>query len=224
MTAAHVGEKVCHPVVVVKVNAVKRSALLDTGATGTHISALLVDLMKVKPARTLTSGIKTIMGLVTKRIETCDMKISDTQGRFMLPVCATKIEERELLSLENPNYPEMLKRYSHLKGVQMEETDANKILPIHHVTLMSTQKSRWLIINMWEKLAGEPIAEQTKFGWTIMSSGAEVDIGNMFLTETSVAEYEELCRLDFLGLEDTPIGDHRVVHQLGNFKRLVRRV
>ena len=43
MTAAHVGEKVCHPVVVVKVNAVKRSALLDTGATGTHISALLVD-------------------------------------------------------------------------------------------------------------------------------------------------------------------------------------
>ena len=215
MTAAHVREKVCYPVVVVKVNGVKHSALLDTGATGTYISALLVDLLKVKPARTLTRGIKTIMGLVTKRIETCDMKISDTQGRFMLPVCATKIEERELLPLENPNYPEMLKRYSHLKGIQMEETDANKILPIH-VTLMSTQKSRWLVINVWEKLAGEPIAEQTRFGWAIMYSGAEVDIGNMFLTQTSVAEYEELRRLDVLGLEYTPIGDHRVVHQFGN--------
>ena len=29
MTAAHVGEKVCHPVVVVKVNGVKYPALLD---------------------------------------------------------------------------------------------------------------------------------------------------------------------------------------------------
>ena len=35
MTAAHVGEKVCHPDVVVKVNGVKCRALLDTGATGT---------------------------------------------------------------------------------------------------------------------------------------------------------------------------------------------
>ena len=93
MTAAHVGEKVCHPVVVVKVNGVKCRALLDTGATGTYISALLVDLLKVKPARTLTRGIKTIMGLVTKRIETYDVKISDAQGRFTLPVCATKIEQ-----------------------------------------------------------------------------------------------------------------------------------
>ena len=92
---------------------------------------MLVDLLKAKPARTLTRGIKTIIGLVTKRIETYDVNNGDTQGRFTLPVCATKIEQRELLSLENPNYPEMLKRYSHLKGVQMEETDTKKILPIH---------------------------------------------------------------------------------------------
>ena len=46
-----------------------------------------------------------------------------------------------------------------------------------------------------------------------MSSGAEVDIENLFLTQTSVADYEELCRLDVLGFEDTPIGDQRVVHQ-----------
>ena len=34
------------------------------------ISAFLVNLLKVKPSRTLTRGIKTIMGLVTKRVET----------------------------------------------------------------------------------------------------------------------------------------------------------
>ena len=108
MTAAHVGEKVCHPVVIIKVNGVKCRALLDTGATGSYISAFLVNLLKVKPSRTLTRGIKTIMGLVTKRVETYDVKICDTLEKCVLPVCVTKIEQRELLTLENPNYPEML--------------------------------------------------------------------------------------------------------------------
>ena len=54
MTAALVGEKLCHPVVVFKVNGVKCRALLDNGATGSYISALLVDLLNVKPARILT--------------------------------------------------------------------------------------------------------------------------------------------------------------------------
>ena len=70
MTAAHVGEKVCHPVVIIKVNGVKCHALLDTGATGSYISAFLVNLLKVKPSRTLTRGIKIITGLITKRVET----------------------------------------------------------------------------------------------------------------------------------------------------------
>ena len=131
MTAAHMGEKVCHPVVIIKVNGVKCRALLDTGATGSYISAFLVNLLKVKPSRTLTRGIKTIIGLVTKRVETYYVKICDTLEKCVLPVCVTKIEQRELLTLENPDYPEMLGRYPHLKGVRMEETDTKELLPIH---------------------------------------------------------------------------------------------
>ena len=118
MTAAHVGEKVCDPVVIIKVNRVKCRALLDTGATGSYISAFLVSLLKVKPSRTLTR-IKAIMGLVTKRVETYDARICDTLEKCALPVCVTKIEQRELLTLENPNYPEMLGRYPHLKFATM---------------------------------------------------------------------------------------------------------
>ena len=44
-----------------------------------------------------------------------------------------------------------------------------------------------------------------------MFSSAEVDIEIMFLTRTPVAEYEELCRLEILRLEDTHIGDQIVV-------------
>ena len=46
-----------------------------------------------------------------------------------------------------------------------------------------------------------------------MSSGAEVDSQNMLLTQTSIGDYEELCRMDVLGLQETRIGDQDVVHQ-----------
>ena len=70
MNAAHVGQKVCHPVVIIKVNGVICCALLDPGVTGSYISAFLLNLLKVKPPRTLTRGFKTIMGLVIKHVET----------------------------------------------------------------------------------------------------------------------------------------------------------
>ena len=52
-------------------------------------------------------------------------------------------------------------------------------------------------------LPGEPVAEKTTLGWTIMSHGRETDSSKMLLTQTSTVDYEELCRLDVLGLEDT---------------------
>jgi len=200
MTAAHVGEKVCHPVVIIKVNGVKCRALLDTGATGLYISAFLVNFLKVKPSRTLTCGIKTIM--VTKRVETYDVKICDTLEKRVLPVCVTKIEQRELLTLENLNYPEMLGRYPHLKGVRMEETHTKELLPIH-VILGANEYTKIKMAGYQRAGAvGELIAKQTRFGWTIMSSGAEVDSQNMFLTQTLIGDYEELWRMDVLGLQD----------------------
>ena len=37
-------------------------------------------------------------------------------------------------------------------------------------------------------------------------NGGESDFTNMFLTQTSAADYEALCRLDVLGLKDYPVG------------------
>ena len=35
---------------------------------------------------------------------------------------------------------------------------------------------------------GKPIAEPTRFGWTLMSSGSEPDLTKMFLTRTSTLD------------------------------------
>ena len=65
---------------------------------------------------------------------------------------------------------------------------------------------------------GEPVAEYTQLGWTIMSPGQVNDVTSMYLTRnTSIShDYDRLCRLDVLGIEDAPEGDQTSVYK--NFK------
>ena len=68
---------------------------------------------------------------------------------------------------------------------------------------------------------GEPVAEETKLGWMILSPGEEVDTDNMLLTQTSHADYEQLCRLDVLGLADKAKEDQSEVYS--EFKEQLHR-
>jgi hypothetical protein len=55
-----------------------------------------------------------------------------------------------------------------------------------------------------------------------MSPGKEsCDVTNMLLTQTFQADYQELCRLDVLGLKDTPTNDQHSVFD--EFKEQVTR-
>ena len=65
------------------------------------------------------------------------------------------------------------------------------------------------------------MAEKTKLGWFIMSPGSEFDHNTMLLTQTSQSDYEDLCRLDILGLADTPEHDQSFVH--AEFKEQLQR-
>ena len=59
---------------------------------------------------------------------------------------------------------------------------------------------------------GEPKGEKTKHGWTIMSPGKEVDLSPMFFTQTSHVAYDNLYKLDVLGLADSSTGDQAEVY------------
>lgn len=59
---------------------------------------------------------------------------------------------------------------------------------------------------------GQPVAELTKLGQLILSPGEELDTTPMLLTQTSHLDYEELCRLDVLGLVDSPQHDQSQVY------------
>ena len=208
------GEGVCLSVVIVKVNNIMCRALLDTGSSSSYISSYLVELRKIKPAETVPRSLKTIVGLVTNNnVEIYDVDISDTNNKTVLPVSVTKIDRREILTAENPNYPEVLAKYPHLKGVHIQETATKKELPIH--IILGAGEYTKIKMAGYQRVGkvGEPVAEQAKFGWTIMNSGGESGQGNIFLAQAVSSDYEQLCRLDVLGLQDTVSGDQSVVHE-----------
>ena len=186
--------------------------MLDTGATVSYASGYILDRLKLVPTNTLTRRIQTIVGIVTKRIETYDLQVSDTKGKCTMPVCATRVDRGELLSVDNPNYAEMISKYPHLKGVYMEDTDTKSHLPVHIILGASEYAKIKIRKSQRTGAMGQPVAEYTRFWWTIMTSGGEANLDNMFLTQTAMTDYEELCRMDVLGLEDKPSGDQSVVH------------
>ena len=59
----------------------------------------------------------------------------------------------------------------------------------------------------------ESIAELTTLGWTVMSAGSESNLSNVYATRMSSADYQELCSLDVLGLEDRQEGDQQVIYE-----------
>ena len=61
-----------------------------------------------------------------------EVRMQSLSGEFDLDVNVTKIEKRELLSLENPRYKDVVEKHAHLRGVRMDDDyDEKEQLPIH---------------------------------------------------------------------------------------------
>ena len=114
--------------------------------------------------------------------------------------------------IANPNYQTLVDSYGHLEGVNMEDNDTKPLLPVHLILGASAYAAIKTAEPPRVGLPGEPVAEKTRFGWTMMSPGKEFDHSKMLLTQTSQSDYEDLCRLDVLGLEDKPEHDQYAVH------------
>ena len=77
--------------------------------------------------------------------------------KFEAELC--KVERRLLLKLPNPHYVDLIKRYHHLRGITMDDSDQKKELPVH-VILGAPDYSR--IKKMTKpriSQPGEPVAE-----------------------------------------------------------------
>ena len=211
MTASGSNEGIL-PIIPMKVDGITCRALIDTGAGSSYTSGKLIDLFKKKPCETKTRRVDMLVSSQVAKLEVYDTLVESLDGDFSTSVKLTKVHKGELLTVDNPHYQQLIDSYSHLRGVKIEDLDSKEQLPVHMV-LGSGEYAR---IKTETKphisRDGEPIAEKTKLGWFIMPPGQEFDHNRMMLTQTSQTDYEELCRLDVLGLADSSEHDQLAVY------------
>ena len=214
MLVANGDSSVIYPVVVVEVNGIRCRALLDTGAGSSYASAALLDRIKTRPVRKEVRRIKMMMQTTRQVIEVHDqVNVMSISGKFNLKAEVTKVNRGVLLNLDNPKYPDLIKQYDHLDGMNMNDTDTKQELPVH--LILGTGEYTRIRSKTTPKIGKsvEPVAELTQLGWTIMSPGTEAELTKMLLTQTTPSDYENLCRLDILGLNDSPTGEQNIVYQ-----------
>ena len=204
--------EVVYPVVLVKVNGIKTRALLDTGAGSSYASAQLINALHIKPAEIQTQRIEMMLGSMTTKVEMHGVNVASISGDFSMGVTVSKVDKPELMTLENPKYEELMEKYTHLSGVHMDDNDTKPQLPIHLV-LGASEYAR-VKTNTSPKIAspGQPVAEKTTLGWTIMSPGREHEASTTFLTQSTSVDFQQLSRLDILGLADSSANDQDVVY------------
>ena len=147
-----------------------------------------------------------------QKVRSYTVKVASVDGKFEMTTKVSKVDKGVFLTVTNPHYEELISKYPHLEGVVMEDNDKKSELPIHLI-LGASEYSR--IKTETKPRIGkpsEPIAELTTFGWAMMSSGKETGLSNVYLTKSSAADYEQLCNLDVLGLDDSPESDQGSVY------------
>ena len=195
-------KQVIHPTVIVKVNGIKCRALLDTGAGSAYASATIIDKINKRPVRTEYRNIEMMMHTTTKHVKIYQVEVSDVEGNHSINVEVSKVDKSVLISIPNPNYQSLCMEYDHLKDITINDIDTKNLLPVH-IVLGASEYAR-IKTKTAQKLGqpGEPVAEKTKFGWTIISPGQDFGISNLCLARSSATDYDNLCKLDVLGLED----------------------
>lgn len=213
--------EVVYPIILVEIDGIKTHALLDTGAGSSYASTTLISLLNKGPKETVTKRIDMMLGSSTTNVEIYPATLAAVNGKFDMNIELTKVHKPQLLTLDNPNYENLLSKYSHLKGVKIEDNDTRPQIPIHVVLGASEYATVKTSTAQRVGKPGQPVAEKTLLGWTLMSPGRE-DVGSpVLLTQSALTDYEQLCALDVLGLADTHENDQQAVYE--EFKEQLER-
>jgi hypothetical protein len=129
------------------------------------------------------------------------------------------LDKPVITTLSNPKIGELKKQFPHLRGLCFDNEDDREQHPIHLIlgvgdlSRIKTSTCRVGDVN-------QPVAEKTTFGWTVMGPGKNESHISYF-AKTLQEDYEKLCNLDVLGLQDHPMGDQNMVHE--EFKESLQR-
>ena len=214
-----IGEVATYPTVIVKVNGMKCRALLDSGSGSNYISASLAKALMKKPKRTEQRKIEMLMSSTNTKVDIYDLDLHSLNTRFSTTCEVSKVQKDVLLMIPNPNYKMMQETFHHLRGINFNDEIDKDELQVHMIIGVDVYCKIKVKKEPRIKEPGQPVAELTKFGWVLMSPGEEIN-KQTFLTQ-SAQDYDNLCRIDVLGLPDRPEGDQEAVYS--EFKEQLKR-
>jgi len=154
------GWQVIHPMVLVDVDGIRCRMILDTAASTSYASSSLVNALKKKMLRKEAREIKMMLGTKKTVFEVYATELKSIDGDFSMTTEITKLDKLVVTEVPNPDFVSILRKYAHLKGVNITDVSQKEQLPIQFaVKLEEPQRAG---------KPGEPTAEKTRFGWTLM--------------------------------------------------------
>jgi len=142
------------------------------------------------------------MQKTSTNVKIFDIEIRTMHSGFQLNVEAACTRNKSvLLHVPNPNYKKLQQSYKYMETLTFydynykDELLVRLILGVDAYCRIKERNEPRI------GRPGQPIAELTKLGWVVMSPGIEVGT-SMLLTKSS-KDYDAMCRLDVLGLQDS---------------------
>ncbi|CAB3979479.1 Hypothetical predicted protein [Paramuricea clavata] len=178
-----------YPVAVVNVEGVKCvCVILDTGTGSSYASAALLNRLTNHKHHKEICRVEMMLGAVTREMELSTVNVLDlVDDKFKLNVSVMKVDMSELLNVDNPHYQQLIAKASDYLCMKTDQPSC-------------------------VGKTAEPVTEKTKFGWTIIVKGTEIDYTVLLIAQSNQTDYVQLCRLDMLGLEDHPEHDQASVY------------
>ena len=124
---------VIFPVAIIKMNGVKCCALLDMRSGSSYVSEGFLDYLEINQIRKEIKTIQTLANLTAKKLKFYSAKIQDVDEEYSFNTESNKLDREVLLTLPNPKYSKILKKYPHLQEVFINDTDEKEQLSLHTI-------------------------------------------------------------------------------------------
>ena len=172
--------------------------VLDTGSSKNYICRKAIESCNLKPIRWETTRLRTAEGIgkASKRPVYALSTYTQKGERFEFE--AVGLDQSNFAETERAPSKDLKLKYEHFRGLHIPESKDGK-----YEVQMLIGDPTFTEIRTGEckkGLGGQPIADETLFGWAVHGERGEMNLN--YFTQTTSSDYEQLYRLDVLGVED----------------------
>lgn len=193
-------------IIPVKVQGETLWAYLDTGSGRNFISSNAIRKLELKPVREEVRQIVTVNGAREQSLPMYNVEVKSVDGAQVEAVELTGSKMHNFTTIKRPNLSVLKDKLIHARHKQFYITKDNRY-PIDLI-LGDSFYCKIKTEEVFKGKSDEPIVEGTTFGWVI--HGGDYPVSECLFT-TEVVDYEKLCSLDILGIEDRKENDQEEV-------------